>query len=146
MLLGNTGCLEDVVFQLLLGAAGIHDQECHHEHALILALQFLQQILCIVSVGRQVTRNDIHVVTGADCLLLLFDLGAVQLCDRMLHRLDRLVLIKGTDMHRHDLAGFHIQQLLQQLIGKIRSRDSQKAHGSIQISHPEMSSAGEGEG
>ena len=119
MFLSNTGCLEDVVFQLLLGAAGIHDQECYHEHALILALQFLQQILCIVSVGRQVTRNDIHVVTGADCLLLLFDLGAVQLRDRMLHRLDRLVLIKGADMHRHDLTGFHIQQLLQQLIGQI---------------------------
>ena len=145
MLLGNTGCLEDVVFQLLLGAAGIHDQECHHEHALILALQFLQQILRVTAVGCQVTRNDIHVVTGADCFLLFFDFGTVQLRNRMLYRLDRLVLIKGTDMHRHDLAGFHIQKILQQLIGKIRRRDCKETHGSIQISHPEMPSAGEGE-
>ena len=41
VLLGDALGLEHIGLQLLLGAPGVHHQECHHEHPLVLALQFL---------------------------------------------------------------------------------------------------------
>ena len=49
-------------------------------------------------------------------------------------------------MHGDDLAGLHIQKILQELVGKIRCRDLQVAHGSIQTPHGEAPASGEGEG
>lgn len=43
MLLGDALCLEHIVLQFLLGAPGVQHQKCHHEHSLILALQFFQK-------------------------------------------------------------------------------------------------------
>ena len=57
VLLCNTGCLKNVVFQLLLRAPGVQNEECHQKHSLVLALQFLQQGFRIPSVGRQIRRK-----------------------------------------------------------------------------------------
>ena len=57
VLLGNTGCLKDVVFQLLLRAPGVQHQKSDEEHPLVLALQFLQQGFCISAVGCQIRRK-----------------------------------------------------------------------------------------
>ena len=74
VLLGNTGCLKDIVFQLLLRAPGVQHQKSDKEHPLVLALQFLQKSLGISAVGCQIRRNDVKVIPGADCLFLLLDL------------------------------------------------------------------------
>ena len=71
VLLGNTGCLKDVVFQLLLRAPGVQHQKSDEEHPLVLALQFLQQGFCISAVGCQIRRNDVNIISGTDCLLLV---------------------------------------------------------------------------
>ena len=146
MLLCDGACLEHVGIQFLLGPSGIHDQHCQHEHALVLALQFLQKGLGVLSVGRQVRGNDIHVVAGTDRLFLFFDLGPVKLRDRMLDGLDRLCLVNGLDVHRDDLAGVHVQKILQELVGQIRCRYLKIAHGTVQGSHLEGTAAGEGKG
>ena len=64
----------------------------------------------------------------------------------MFYLLDRLVLIQGTDVHRHDLAGFHIQHVFQKLVGQIRGRDRKITHRPVQLAHAECPAAGEGEG
>ena len=71
VLLGNTGCLKDVVFQLLLRAPGVQHQKSDEEHPLVLALQFLQKRLCIPAVGRQIRRNDVDIISGTDGFFLV---------------------------------------------------------------------------
>lgn len=71
VLLCNTGCLKNVVFQLLLCAPGVQNEECHQKHSLVLALQFLQKSLGISAVGRQIRRNDVNVIPGTDGFLLV---------------------------------------------------------------------------
>src|SRR5699024_3376157 len=60
---------------------------------------------------------------------------AVQLGDGALDRLDGLVLVHRVDVHSDDLAGFHTQKILEQLVAEIRRRDGQKAHSSMQTAH-----------
>ena len=74
VLLCNAGCLKDVVFQLLLRAPGVQHQKGDKEHPLVLALQFFQQGFGISAVGRQIGRNDVDIISGADGFLLLLDL------------------------------------------------------------------------
>lgn len=57
VLLGDAGCLEDVGFQFLLGAARVQDQERDQEHTLVLALQLLQQGFCIPAISGQIRRK-----------------------------------------------------------------------------------------
>ena len=45
----------------------------------------------------------------------------------MLDGFDGLVLVNGLDVHGNDLAGIHVQKILQQLVAQVRSRDIQKA-------------------
>ena len=52
VLLGNTGCLKNIVFQFLFSPAGVQHQKSDEEHPLVLALQFFQQSLGIPAVGR----------------------------------------------------------------------------------------------
>ena len=54
MLLGNGVGLKDIGFQLLLGAAGVEDEEGEQEHTLVLGLEFFQQGFGIVAVGSKV--------------------------------------------------------------------------------------------
>ena len=93
MLLGDTGCLEDIGLQFLLRPSGIHDEKGDQEHALVLALQFLQKCFRVLAVGGQIRRDDVHVVTGTDCFLLFLYLGTVKFRDRVLDGLDRFRLI-----------------------------------------------------
>ena len=144
MLLGNGVGLKDIGFQLLFGAAGVEDEEGQQEHTLVLGLEFFQQRLGIIAVGGEVRRNDVHVITGANCLFLLLNLAAIQLRDGVLDLLDGLVLIDGLDVHGHDLAGIHVQKVLQQLVADIRSGNLQIAHGTVELSHAEDPAAGEG--
>ena len=71
VLLGNTGCLKNIVFQFLFSPAGVQHQKSDEEHPLVLALQFLQQGFCISAVGCQIRRNDVNIISGTDCLLLV---------------------------------------------------------------------------
>ena len=144
MLLGNGVGLKDIGFQLLFGAAGVEDEEGEQEHTLVLGLEFFQQRFGIIAVGGKVRRNDIHVITGADSLFLLLNLAAIQLRDGVLDLLDGLVLIDGLDVHGHDLAGIHVQKVLQQLVADIGSGDLQIAHGTVELSHAKDPAAGEG--
>ena len=57
VLLCNTGCLKNIVFQLLLRAPGVQNEECHQKHSLVLALQLLQKCLGIPAVSRQIGRK-----------------------------------------------------------------------------------------
>ena len=135
MLLSDTVGLEYIVLKLLQGSSGIKYQEGQKEHSLILALQLLQECLCILTIGGKVRGNDIHVVSGTNRLLLFLNLASIQLCNRMLNRLDGLVLIHRLNMHGHNLAGLHTKEICQHSITDIRSIDGKEAHGSIHISH-----------
>ena len=64
----------------------------------------------------------------------------------MLDGLDRLCLVHGLDVHRNDLRGIHIQEILQELVRKVRRRDLKIAHRAEDASHLEGAAAGEGEG
>ncbi len=64
--------------KLLLGVGCVHYKEGDKEHALIVALQILQQLLGFNAVGGQIRGNDVHVVTGANRFLLLFDFHLVE--------------------------------------------------------------------
>ena len=97
-------CLEYIVFKLLFRSSGIHDEKCKQEHSLILALQLLKERLGIFAKSRQIRRNDIHIVSGTDCLFLLLDLATVKLRDGMLYSFDGFILIHRLYMHGHDLA------------------------------------------
>ena len=77
MLLGNGFDLEDVVIELPGILRGIHNQKCQKEHSLVSALKILQQLLRFRTVGSQVRRNDIHVISGTNSFFLFFDLGTV---------------------------------------------------------------------
>ena len=54
VLLGNGAGLKNVVFQFLLGFAGVQHQKCDKEHPLVLALQFFQQGFGIPTIGCQI--------------------------------------------------------------------------------------------
>ena len=159
MLLCDGARLEDIRFQLLLGLAGVHDEHGDEEHALVLALQLFEERLRILAIGCKVTRDDVHVVAGPDSFFLFLDLGPIKLRDRMLDGLDGLKLrdrmldgldglrlVDGLDMHRDDLAGIHVQEVLQELVGKVRRRDGEIAHGTVEASHLENAASGKCKG
>ena len=143
MLLCDAVCLKDIVLQLLLCLPRIENEKRQKEHALILALQFLEQCFCIIAVGCKVRRNDVHVVAGPHCLLLLLDLGPVKLRDRVFYRFDGFRLIDRLHMHRHDFRRLYGQEIRQHLVTDIRRRDREKTHAAIQLSHLENSAGPE---
>ena len=142
MLLCNAGCLEHIGFQLLQRFSGVHHQKSNQEHSLILALQFLQKRLCVFPVGSQVGGDDVDVISGTNRFLLFLNLAAIQLCNRAFNGLNGLVLVYGLNMHRYNLAGFHIQKILQQLVAEIRGSNGEKTHSPIKRSHLERLSTG----
>ena len=54
MLLGDAGCLKNIVFKFLFRAPGVQHQKGDKEHPLVLALQFFQQGFGISAVGCQI--------------------------------------------------------------------------------------------
>ena len=125
MLLGDTLCLEYIGFQFLLCTSSVHHQKRHLEHTLILALQFFQQCFCVFAVGCKVRWNYIHIITGTNCLFLFLDLRTIKLCDRAFNRLDCRRLVNGLNVHRHNLTGFHIQEICQHPVTQVRCRNRQ---------------------
>ena len=103
VLLSDGACLKDVVFQFLLRAPSVQNEERYQKHSLVLALQLFQKSLCISAVGRQIRRNDVDIISGTDGFLLLLDLAAIQFRDGALDRLDGLVLVNGLDVHGNNL-------------------------------------------
>ena len=65
-----------------------------------------------------------------------------KLRDRMLDGLDGLRLVDGLDMHRDDLAGIHVQEILQELVREVRRRDGEIAHGTVEASHLKYAAPG----
>ena len=45
----------------------------------------------------------------------------------MLDGFDGLVLVNGLDVHGNDLAGIHVQKILQELVAEVGCRDGQEA-------------------
>ena len=119
MLLGDALCLEHVVLQFLLGASGVQHQKRHHEHSLVLALQFFQKRLCIFAIGRKVRRDNVHVIAGTHRFFLFLDFGTVKLGDGSLDGLNRRSLVNRLDVHGHDLRGFHIQKIRQHTVRQV---------------------------
>ena len=76
----------------------------------------------------------------------LLDLAAVQFRDGALHRLDGTVLVNGLDVHGNDLAGIHVQKILQKLVADVGCRDAQKADGAEDTAHLEGAAVLEGKG
>ena len=146
MLLGNTGCLKNVVFQFLFRAPGVQHQKSDKEHPLVLALQFLQQGFCISAVGCQIRRNDVNVIPGTDGFFLLLNLTAIQFRDGALDGLDGTVLIDTLNVHGDDLAGIHVQKVLQKLVADVGCRDAQKTGSAVDAAHLERPGVFEGKG
>ena len=135
VLLRNADCLKHVGFQFLLSLAGVQHQKSDKEHPLVLRLQFFQQGFCIPPISCQIRRQNVHIVSSTDGFFLLLDLAAVQFRDGVLDGFNCLVLVNGLDMHGNDLAGIHVQKILQQLVAQVRSRDIQKADRSEDAAH-----------
>ena len=76
----------------------IHDEDGHKEQSLIAGLEILQQTLCLTAVGGKIGRDDVHLVAGADCPFLLFDLHLVKVGDLRFDALDCLRLVNRPDM------------------------------------------------
>ena len=93
------------------------------EHSLVTTLQILQQILCLVAVGSEIGRNNIHVIAGADSLLLFLDLHLLQVGHLALDILDRLRLIDGLDMNIDADRVIELQEVRKELIGQLGSED-----------------------
>ena len=142
VLLCNAGCLEHIGFQLLQRFSGVHHQKSNQEHSLILALQFLQKRLCVLPVGSQIGGDDVDVIPRTNRFFLFLDLAAIQFCDRALNGLNGLILVYGLNVHCYNLAGFHIQKILQQLVAEIRGSNGEKTHSPIKRSHLERLSTG----
>ena len=71
VLLGNTGCLKNIVFQFLLRAPSVQHQKGDEEHPLVLALQLFEQGFRIPSVSCQIGRNDVNIIPGTDGFFLV---------------------------------------------------------------------------
>ena len=139
ILLGNSRRLEHIGFQTLPPVRQIQHQHRHQEHPLIPALQVLQQRLGLSPVGIQITGNDVHVISGADGLLLLLDLHAVQVGELPLDIFDGGVLVDGLDVQRHHLAVLQVQEVLQHFVRQLRGQNLQegrRAVGPADLEHP----------
>ena len=115
----------------------VHQQERHQEHALIPALEVLQQLLGLLAVGGKVRGDDIHVVPGPDRFFLFLDLGAVQVGDLALDGLDGADLIHRLDVHGHHKTGLHIQKIRQNTVIQLRGQNLEEGHRAILPAHAE---------
>lgn len=53
----------------------------------------------------------------------------------MLYSFDGFILIHRLNMHGHDLAGLHVEEICQHPVGNVRCIDGQKAHCPVKTSH-----------
>ena len=138
VLLCDGAGLEDVVVQLPGIVRRVQHQEGHKEHSLVPALQVLQELLGLGTVGGKVGRDNVHVVSGTDSLFLFLDLAAVQIGDFPLDRLDGLYLVHRLDVQADDQAGFHIQKISQHTVIQLRRKNLDEADRPILLAHAEL--------
>ena len=136
--LGNAGCLEYVVGKLLFGVCCVEHKECQKEHTLVTALQILQDFLCLIAVGGKVAWNDVHIVTGANCLFLFLNGHFLQIGDFTLNRLDCLYLVNRLNVHGDNQAGLHIKEVCQHTVIEFGSEDLQEGHGTQLFADTEL--------
>ena len=91
------------------------------------------------------SRTDVHIIAGADCFFLFLNFRSIEFGDGALDRLDGLVLIQRLNVHGDNLAGIHLQKVLQELVAEVRGRDGQETHGPKQPAHLEAAAVLEGE-
>ena len=65
------------------------------------------------------------------------NLTSVQFRDGALDRFDGAVLVYRLDVHGNNLAGIHVQKVLQQLVADVGCRDAQKTGGAKDAAHLE---------
>ena len=135
VLLGKALRLLDVEGKLLPVVRRIHHQEGDEEHALVAALQIFQQLLCFAAVGGQIGRNDVHVISGTDGLLLFLDLHLIEVGDLALHIPYGRHLIDCLNVQGHDEAGFHGEEVRKAAVVEIRSQDGEEADSCLLLSH-----------
>ena len=126
--MGNGGGLKDRIFELLAIGCRIHDEDGHEEQSLIAGLEILQQTLRLTAEGGEVGRDDVHVVAGADCLFLLFDLHLVEVGDLHLDALDCLRLVNRPDMKIDRNVAVHLKEVGKHTVIEFRREDLQEAH------------------
>ena len=135
MLLGKALRLFDIERKLLLIVRCIHHQEGDEEHALVAALQIFQQLLCFAAVGGQIGRNNVHVISGTDGLLLFLDLHLIEVGDLALHIPYGRHLVDGLNVQGHDEAGFHGEEVRKAAVVEIRSQNRKETDCRLLLSH-----------
>ena len=135
--MGNGGGLEHRVFELLAVGCCVHDEDGHEEQSLIAGLEILQQTLRLAAEGGEVGRDDVHVVAGADCLFLLFDLHLVEVGDLHLDALDCLRLVNRPDMKIDRNVAVHLKEVGKHTVIEFRREDLEKAHRADGSAHLE---------
>ena len=135
MLLGKALRLFDIERKLLLIVRCIHHQEGDEEHALVAALQIFQQLLCFAAVGGQIGRNNVHVISGTDGLLLFLDLHLIEVGDLALHIPYGRHLIDCLNVQGHDEAGFHGEEVRKAAVVEIRSQNRKETDCRLLLSH-----------
>ena len=138
VLLRDAGCLEDVVVQLPGIVRRVQHQEGHKEHSLVPALQVLQELLGLGTVGGEVGRDNVHVISSADGLFLFLDFRFIQVGDFPFDRLDGLDLVYGLDMQADDQRAFHIQKISQHPVIQLRRENLQKRNSPVFFTHTEL--------
>ncbi len=89
---------------------------------------------------------NVYIITGTDSFFLFLDVAAVQFGDGALDRLDGTILIDALNVHGDDLAGIHVQKILQKLVADVGCRDAQEADGAEDAAHLEGAAVLEGKG
>lgn len=112
--------LLDIVCELLFVVRRVHYQKGDEKHAFVAALQIFQQLLGLAAIGGQVAGDDVHVVSGAHGLLLLFNLHLVQVRDLALDIPDCRNLVNRADVQGYDEAGFHRKEIRQTPVVQVR--------------------------
>ena len=133
-------CLQDVVFKLALRVRRVDDDQRKQEHALIVALQVLQQLFRFLAVSRQIGGNDVHIVSGADGFFLFLDFGAVKLGDLVLDRFDGFRLVERMNVHGNEQAAFHIEKVFQRAVAEFGRENLQIGRGAVGLADAERPS------
>ena len=129
--------LLDIECKLLFVVRRVHHQEGDEKHALVAALQIFQQFLGLAAIGGQVAGDDVHVVSGAHSLLLLFNLHLVQVRDLALDIPDCRNLVNRADVQGYDEAGFHREEIRQTPVVQVRGQNGEETDLGLLFAHPE---------
>ena len=135
MLLCKALRLLDVEGKLFLVVCRVHHQKCNEEHALVAALQIFQQLLCFAAVGGQIGRNDVHIISGTDGLLLFLDLHLIEVGDLAFDIPDGCHLVDSLNVQGHDEAGFHSEEIRKAAVVEVGSQNRKETDCRLLLSH-----------